>query len=77
MQVSYCFMLYSLDFILLTCSISDIAQSAGAIASLQRGKTPPPNECSRYNTKSSEGEAPVLELWGVYLFIAITSVPQS
>ena len=36
-------------------------------ASLQRGKTPTPNECPRYDTKLSDGEAPVmLELWGIW-----------
>ena len=35
------------------------------IASLQRGKTPSPNECPWYDTKQSDGEVPVmLELWG-------------
>ena len=35
-------------------------------ASLQRGKTPPPNECPGYDTKQSDGEVPpVLELWGM------------
>ena len=33
-------------------------------APLQRGKTPPPNECPGYDTKQSDGEVPaVLELW--------------
>ena len=26
---------------------------------------PPPNKCSGYDTKPSDGEAPVLELWGM------------
>ena len=40
-------------------------------ASLQWGKTPP-KRCSGYNSKQSDGEAPVmLEVWE-YLFIAIT-----
>ena len=35
-------------------------------ASLQRGKTPIPNEYSGYDTKQSDGEVPVmLELWGM------------
>ena len=29
-------------------------------ASLQRGKTPPPNACSGYDTKQSYGEVPVM-----------------
>ena len=31
------------------------------------GKNPPPihNECPRYDIKSSSGEAPILELWGM------------
>ena len=34
--------------------------------SLQRGKTPPPNECPVYDTKQSDGDVPVmLELWGI------------
>ena len=35
-------------------------------ACLQRGKTPLPNECLGYDTKQSDGEAPVLELWGMW-----------
>ena len=34
-------------------------------ASLQRGKTPP-NEYLGYGLKQSDGEAPVLELWGMW-----------
>ena len=35
-------------------------------ASLQKGKTIHPNECSGYDTKQSDDEAPVmLELWGM------------
>ena len=35
--------------------------------SLQKGKTPLSNECPGYNTKQSDGEAPVmLELWGMW-----------
>ena len=26
---------------------------------------PPANKCSKYDTKQSDGEAPVLELWGM------------
>ena len=43
-------------------------------ASLQRGKTPPPNEYPGYDTKQSDGEVPVmLELLGnaEHPFIAI------
>ena len=32
-------------------------------ASLQRDKTPT-NECPEYDTKTSDGEAPVIKLWG-------------
>ena len=32
-------------------------------ASLQKGKTLPFNECPGYDTKQSDGETPVLELW--------------
>ena len=36
-------------------------------ATLQRGKTPTPNECPRYDTKQSDGELLVmLELWGMW-----------
>ena len=35
------------------------------LCTLQRGKTPIPNEYLGYDTKPSDGEAPVLELWGV------------
>ena len=35
-------------------------------APLERGKTPPPNECPEYDTKQSDGEVPaVLEFWGM------------
>ena len=35
-------------------------------APLQRGKTPPSNECPGYDTKQSDGEVPVmLELWRI------------
>ena len=35
-------------------------------APLQRGKTPPPNECPVYDTKQSDGEVPaMLKLWGM------------
>ena len=40
-----------------------LAQSAGAveyIASLQRSKTPPPNECPGYDTKQCDGKVPVM-----------------
>ena len=41
-------------------------------ASLQRGKTPP-NLCPGYDTKESDGEAPVmLKLWGMW---STTSLP--
>ena len=29
-------------------------------ASLQKGKTPPPNECPEYDTKQSDDEAPIM-----------------
>ena len=36
-------------------------------------KTPPPNECPAYDTKQSDGEAPVLlKLWGMR---SATSLP--
>ena len=50
-----------------------MAQSA---ASLQRGKTPPPNECPRYQTKQSDGETPVLlELCGTRSTLSLPLVP--
>ena len=49
-----------------------IAQSA---ASLLRDK-PPPNECPSYDTKQSDGEAPViLELWGMQSTPSLPSLP--
>ena len=35
-------------------------------AFLQRGKTPLLNKCPRYDTKQSDGEASILELWGMW-----------
>ena len=42
---------------------------------LQKGKTPPFNECPVYDIKLYDGEALVLELWEMwsYPFIAIAS----
>ena len=47
-----------------------LAQSVGVCntltASLQSGKMPPTHKCPGYDTKQSDGEAPVmLELWGM------------
>ena len=46
-------------------------------ASLQRGKTPPPNECPGYDTKQSDGEVPaVLELCGMWSTPSLTLLPS-
>ena len=45
-------------------------------ASLQRGKTPPHNKFSRYETKQFDGEASVmLELWGMQSTPSFPSLP--
>ena len=44
--------------------------------SLQRGKTPSPNECPGFDTKQSDGEVPaVLELWGMRSTPSLPSLP--
>ena len=44
-------------------------------APLQRGKTPP-NECTGYDTKQSDGEVPaMLELWGMQSTPSLPSLP--
>ena len=44
-------------------------------ASLQKGKTPP-NECPAYDTKQSDGEAPVkLKFWGMRNSSLLPSLP--
>ena len=46
-------------------------------ASLQRGQTPHTSECHRYDTKQSDGEAPVmLELWGMWSAYSVPSLPS-
>ena len=43
---------------------------------LQRGKTPPPNECCGYDNKQSDGEAQLmLELWGMWSTLSLPSLP--
>ena len=45
-------------------------------ASLQRGKIPPHNECPRYDTKLSDGEARLmLELWRMWSTASLSSLP--
>ena len=45
-------------------------------ASLQKGKTPPHNECPRYDTKQSHIEVRVmLELWGMWSTPSLPSLP--
>ena len=55
-----------------------MAWSAGAAeytASLQKGKTPP-NKCPGYDSKQSDGKAPVmLELWGMWCTHSLLSLP--
>ena len=44
--------------------------------SLQRGKTPPPNECPVYDTKQSDEKVPaVLELLGMRSTPSLPSLP--
>ena len=39
-------------------------------------RPPPPNECPGYDTKQSDGEAPViLELWGMRSTLSLLSLP--
>ena len=43
---------------------------------LQRGKTPPPNECPGYGTTEYDGEVPVmLELWGMESIPSLPLLP--
>ena len=35
----------------------------------------PPNCCPGYDTKPSDGEASVMELWGMWNNVSLTSVP--
>ena len=47
-------------------------------ASLQSGKTPPPNKCPGYDTKQSDGEASViLELWRMRSTPSLPLLPGS
>ena len=42
---------------------------------LRRGINPPPNECTGYDTKQSDGEASVLlELWGMQSTLSLQSL---
>ena len=53
----------------------NFVQSAGAVF-LQRGKTlTPPNECHGYGIKLSDGEAQVLELWGMWSIPSLQLLP--
>ena len=53
----------------------DLALSAGT-ASLQRGKTLH-NKCPWYDTKQSDGEAPLmLELWRIQSTLSLPSLPS-
>ena len=45
---------------------SELGQENTLTAPLQRGETPPHNECPAYDTKQSDGKVPVmLGLWGI------------
>ena len=45
-------------------------------AHLQRGKTPPRNECPGYDSKQSDDEATVMqELWGMQSTLSLPSLP--
>ena len=41
------------------------AQSAWVVEYTTTSLQDPPNDCSRYDTKPSDGEGPVLDLWGM------------
>ena len=41
------------------------------ISSMQRGKTPHPNQCPVHDIKQTDGEAPVILEFGEYSYIAI------
>ena len=64
---------------LLMDSLPGLAQSVGAVNTttvpLKSGKILP-NECPRYDTKQSDGDAPVmLEIWGVWSTPLLPSLP--
>ena len=63
----------------LDCSILTLPCRLGLAASLQRGKPPHlHNECPRYYTKQSDGEAPVmLELCENVKYLSIAIAPWS
>ena len=44
---------------------------------LFRGVRPPPNECPGYDTKQSDSEAPVLELWRMWITPSLPLLPGS
>ena len=55
-------------------------QSAGAVEfidciSLQRSKILPPNKCPGYDIKQSDGEAPALEIWGMWSTLSLPLLP--
>ena len=54
----------------------DMGSRITPTAFLQRGKTPPPNEYPRYDTKQSAAETLVmLELWGMRDILSLPSLP--
>ena len=42
---------------------------------LWRGVRPPPNECHRYDIKSSDGETLALDIWGMWSTPSLSSFP--
>ena len=43
--------------------------------SLKTGKTPPTDECPGYNTRQSDGEAPVQDLWEMWSTSSLSLLP--
>ena len=39
--------------------------------------TPPPNNCPEYDSKSSDGKAPALEIWGIWSTPSLSFLPGS
>ena len=58
-----------------TLLFSQLVLENTSTASLQRSN-PAPNKCPRYDTKQSDGEAPVmLEFWGMWSAPSLSSLP--
>ena len=43
---------------------------------LCRGANPPPHECSKYDIKQSDDEAPILEIWGMQNTSSLPLLPS-